>query len=77
MQRYTPQMHLLELRGSLAHLHAAWVTIVTCWSVWADRYHTRRQLQELWQQDPNRLCNDLGLNPGAVNAECRKWFWQP
>jgi len=44
--------------------------------VWIRRHKTRKDLKELWINDPDRLLVDLGLHPFAVEKECRKWFWQ-
>lgn len=48
----------------------------TVWKLWLRRYHTRKQLHALSQQDPERLLRDLGLHAAAVQTECKKWFWQ-
>lgn len=46
------------------------------WRLWLRRYQTRRQLWALFLNDPELLLRDLGLNAKAVQAECKKWFWQ-
>ena len=44
--------------------------------LWLRRHRTRKQLKALLQDDPQRLLRDLGLHATAVQAECKKWFWQ-
>lgn len=46
-------------------------------ALWLRRHRTRCQLRALHQQDPQRLFQDLGLEPDAVERELRKRFWQP
>lgn len=56
--------------GLLASSLTAWWDTL---HIWHERARQRAQLAELDQ----RLRHDMGLSDQDIEAEVRKWFWQP
>lgn len=46
------------------------------WKLWLQRHRTRKQLEELLENDPERLLQDMGIDFEAARVECGKWFWE-